>query len=100
MPQYPTYDIEELRELTYTYFEDPRAQIPCPDCSRRPGLTIAEDQPAVAALLGYCPLCDGYKYVHKARALAVLPHIAAYIKALQLEVKELREQVETECQKA
>lgn len=84
-----TYDLKELRDNTDKYADDPGAKIPCPDCRDRGTLTVAEDQPAVAALLSYCSLCDGERYVFQARALAVLPHLCERI-------KELREK----CQKA
>lgn len=77
------YDREELRDDTYKYATDPLARIPCPDCHDRESLTIAEDQPYVAALLSYCHLCDGEQFVSKARALAVLPHIAEFVQELR-----------------
>lgn len=76
------YDINELRDEAFKHAKDPNARIPCPDCHHRE-LTIAEDQPFVAAMLSYCPLCDGEKYVSKARALAVLPHVAQRVKELK-----------------
>lgn len=77
------YDREELRDNTYKYASDPLARIPCPDCHDREELTIAEDQPFVAAILSYCPLCDGERFISKARALACLPHIAEFVKELR-----------------
>jgi len=77
------YKIEELRDNTYRYSEDPKARIPCPDCAGRAPLAIAEDQPAVASILSYCPLCDGERSVSKARALAVLPHCAENARRLR-----------------
>ncbi|MHA2279480.1 MAG: hypothetical protein ACXAC5_01125 [Promethearchaeota archaeon] len=85
------YDIAELRTQTHKYAEDPEAKIPCPDCHDRKPLSIAEDQPFVGWLLSYCDLCDGERYVSKARALAVLPHIVTHVRQL----KEAKE-----CQKA
>ena len=78
-----TYDINELRIRTYQYEKDDKARIPCPDCSWKNPLAIAEDQPYVAALLNYCPLCDGERHITKARALAVLPYIAKYVQQLK-----------------
>jgi len=87
------YDIEELRNETYRHAEDPDARIPCPDCHDRPGLDIAEDQPVVAAILSHCPLCDGERSVSKARALAVLPHIAAHVRELRERAEQARQLV-------
>lgn len=75
--------IEEMRNDTFRYAEDPAARIPCPDCAGRPGLDIAEDQPAAAAILSYCPLCDGARSVTKARALAVLPRCAENVRRMR-----------------
>lgn len=77
------YDREELRDTTYKYETDSLARIPCPDCHDRELLTIAEEQPFVAAILSYCPLCDGERLISKARALAVLPHIAEFVQELR-----------------
>jgi len=74
---------DELRRLTIQHTKDEDARIPCPDCHDRPPLDIAEDHPLVAAMFFYCPLCDGCKFVTKARALAVLPHLAEFIKELR-----------------
>lgn len=68
------YDLNELRELTVQY-ETEDVTIPCPDCSEKSGMTIAEDNPIVSALLSRCDLCDGERVIGRARALAVLPHI-------------------------
>ncbi len=84
-----TYDINELRAQTHKYHDDLQAKIPCPDCHHREPLTLAEDQPFAAALLSYCSLCDGQKYVSKARALAVLPYIAEHIKELREQCQNL-----------
>ncbi len=86
-----SYNIEELRDLTYKYADEVGAKIPCPDCHDRESLSIAEDMPAVAGILSYCPLCDGERYVLKARALAVLPHIADHVKKLRHQIKTLEE---------
>ena len=83
------YDINELRTVTHRHCADPEARIPCPDCHGRATLDIAEDQPAVAAILSYCPLCDGERHVTKARALAVLPHIAAHVRELRERTEQL-----------
>lgn len=84
------YNAEELRNSTYQYAHDPEARIPCPDCHNRASLTIDEDQPFVAALLSYCSLCDGERYISKARALAVLPCVAEYVNKLYLERKNAK----------
>jgi len=77
------HDIEKLRDDTFTYAADAGARVPCPDCAEKPDLTLAEDQPAVAAMLSYCSLCDGEGSVSKARALAVLPYIAENVRRLR-----------------
>ncbi len=85
------YDVRKLRCQTFKYASEPVSRIPCPDCHHREPLTIADDQPAVAAMLSYCSLCDGERYISKARALAVLPHVTAYVKELRGTIEELRE---------
>lgn len=77
------YDVNNLRDCTYRYADDPKARIPCPDCHDNFQLDLVEYQPFVAAMLNYCPLCDGERYISKARALAVLPTIAQYVKELK-----------------
>jgi len=77
------HDIEKLRDDTFAYAAAADARVPCPDCAEKPGLTLAEDQPAVAAMLPHCALCDGERSVSKARALAVLPYIAENVRMLR-----------------
>jgi len=56
-----------LRQETCQHIMDPQAKVPCPGCAARP---------APAAEAPACLLCDGVRVVTKARALAVLPHVA------------------------
>lgn len=76
-----TYNTDELRDATEKYEDNPAAKIPCPACHHPKSLTRPEDPPDIVAFL--CHLCDGSRYVTKARALAVLPHIAQYVKELR-----------------
>lgn len=78
-----SYDINDLRDLTYKYTKDHNARIPCPDCHNKKIPTLVEDQPFAAAVIFYCPLCDGKRYITKARALAILPCLAEHIKKLK-----------------
>ena len=82
------YDLAELEVTEYKYFENPTATIPCPDCADHPALTLAEDQPFVAALLSFCPLCNDARHITQARALAVLPHVCNYTRELKEKLKK------------